>query len=444
MHSPAPPSRPWRSRLHPQMTQSFEFDHGQQEGVPVRRPLTGSTRTASEGAASSPLSEHSSAPRCVCARLLNITNPKHRRSAKKQSAFARAQADSRRAFKYYDTPLEEHLLDDVARRRRAMQPRAEEQRSGDESWDGGIPAHYGGQRHPVARRRLASPAKSIGGQSAASSPSQRQWVLKPLESTPVPDAARPTKRWRVVRWLGVAALGAAAVAVGANPGVQAQLCAAAVHVARAVAAAGQRLEGPCSAAAGALAGAARGLLHRGRPKAVADRRVLRDVPPTELRRHLLIEEQRLTLRMLQEKEAAESGPTVGELVSAQLDAVHGAMVAAQAAAEGAATSAARALGDVGKAVDEQRAAVVGGAVAAARAVDVRPALRWAATTASGPLRAARRRREMRRAREAAWAAARRKCMAPTGVDLLHHTARNPDGLLPEQRLRLSQLQRRVL
>lgn len=360
--------------------------------------------------------------------------------AKKQSAFARAQADARRAFKYYDTPLEEHLLDDVARRRRAMQPRAAEEAA---SFEGSIPAHYGsGGRHPVARRRLASPAKSVGGQSAASSPSQRQWVLKPLESTPVPTADQPrgtNRQWRVVKWLGVAALGVAAVSVGINPGVQAQVCAAAVHVARAVAAAGRRLEGPSRAAAGALAGAAHHVLHRKPADVPHQRRVLRDVPPTELRRHLLVEEQQLTLRMLRDKEAAESGPSVGEVVSTQLQAVRGAATSAAAAMQAAAAASTAAtvntLNAVEQTLDKRRVAATKAANAAAHMLDVRPALRWAATTASGPLRAARRRREMRRVREAAWAAARRKRVA--GADLLHHAARNPDGLLPEQRLRVA-------
>lgn len=297
----------------------------------------------------------------------------------------------------------------------------------------------------MARRRLASPTKSIGGQSAASSPSQRQWVLKPLESPtavstadqPQNSGGHPPSRWRVVRWLGVVALGAAAVVVGINPDVQAKVCAAAVHVAHAVANTGRRLEGPSRAAAGALAGAAHHVLHRhGLPPRRG--RVLRDVPPTELRRHLLIEEQQLTLRMLREVEASASGPSVGEVVSAQLEAVRGATntatVALQTAAEASAAAAVHAIDAAGQTLDKQRTAMVGAAVAAAHMLDVRPALWWAVMTASRPLQTARRRREMRRMREAAWAAARRKRVA--GVDLLHHAARNPDGLLPEQRLRV--------
>lgn len=79
MHSPMVPTRPpWRSRLHPQgVNQSFEFDHV--EGAPPTRstrPPTGSTTmTASEGAASSPLSDHSGAPRWVHSQCYHNSPP---------------------------------------------------------------------------------------------------------------------------------------------------------------------------------------------------------------------------------------------------------------------------------------------------------------------------------------------------------------------------------
>ncbi len=169
-------------------------------------------------------------------------------------------ADSRRAFKYYDTPLEEHLVDDVERRRRAMlqqrpphhtyhRPSSEDYfdaNEGDVGGDDSISAYYGNSGRPLrggtARRRLASPTDKSREDyhSNASSPSRSSWVLRPLA---VPAAQSPSagvatstaasggedgggKKGgrRILAWLAAVAMGAATVTLCSNPAVQVRFC----------------------------------------------------------------------------------------------------------------------------------------------------------------------------------------------------------------------------
>lgn len=235
---------------------------------------------------------------------------------------------------------------------------------------------------------------------------------------------------------------------------QAQLVRVTVHAAQGIAhaatAAGAALG---HTVLGAIAGATKAATRRATaqptpapPSASPPRRAPppRGVPRGALRRYLLIEEQQLTLRMLRDKAAAAAKPGLGQVLHARMASMGEASQRAAAAvatgvcdaAQAAATGTRATLDAAGRELEAKGVVVITAAGAAVRAMDVRPALQWAVSQVTRPLREERRRRQQWRMQAAARAAARRK--RALGADLLHHRARNPDGLLPEQRLRVEQ------